>query len=72
MHLVPAYGRDYKSQAAVLADFNAGKDFKIADISSPYDGAYVNKEQIVKDGIKRVTIRYKQLRSVMSVDVKAE
>lgn len=72
MHLVPAYGRDYKSQAAVLADFNAGKDFKIADISSPYDGAYVNKEQIVKNGIKRVTIRYKQLRSVMSVDVKAE
>lgn len=72
MHLVPAYGRDYKNQTAVLADFNAGKDFKIADISSPYDGAYVNKEQIVKNGIKRVTIRYKQLRSVMSVDVKAE
>ena len=28
--LTPAYGRDYKSKAAVLEDWNAGKDFIIA------------------------------------------
>lgn len=25
--LIPAYGRDYKSKTAVLADYNANKDF---------------------------------------------
>lgn len=28
MPLTPAYGRDYKSQAAVLADWSEGKDFQ--------------------------------------------
>jgi hypothetical protein len=28
IHATPAYGRDYKSKAAVLADWNAGKDFR--------------------------------------------
>lgn len=28
--LLPSYGRDYKSKAAVLADWNNGKDFTIA------------------------------------------
>lgn len=27
IHLTPAYGRDYKSQAALLADWNSHKDF---------------------------------------------
>ena len=27
IHALPAYGRDYKSKAAVLADWQAGKDF---------------------------------------------
>ncbi len=27
MTVIPAYGRDYKSRAAVLADLKAGKDF---------------------------------------------
>lgn len=28
IHAIPAYGRDYKSKAAVLADWQAGKDFR--------------------------------------------
>ena len=28
VHAVPAYGRDYKSAQAVLADWKAGKDFQ--------------------------------------------
>lgn len=27
LHVLPAYGRDYKSKSAVLADWLAGKDF---------------------------------------------
>jgi hypothetical protein len=30
IHATPAYGRDYKSKAAVLVDWNAGKDFRDA------------------------------------------
>lgn len=32
--LVPAYGRKYSTQAAALADWKEGKDFKIA--GGPY------------------------------------
>jgi hypothetical protein len=72
MNLTPAYGKDYKSQKEVLEAFNAGKDFLIADISSPHNGRYVNKPQLIETNVARVTIRYKALRSVMSVDVKAK
>jgi len=44
--VVPAYGRDYKSAKAVLADFDANRDFIICDMSSPSDGRYVNSEQM--------------------------
>ena len=54
--LLPAYGRDYTSRAKVLADWNAEKDFIIADISSRYDGKPVNKQQLAKG--TRVQFRY--------------
>ena len=41
--LQPAYGRDYKSKAAVLADWNANKDFRIASYG-PDMGRYINKD----------------------------
>ena len=41
--LVPAYGRDYKSAKEVKADWDAGKDFQIANAFSPDDGKYINK-----------------------------
>jgi hypothetical protein len=44
--VLPAYGRDYRSAKAVLTDFDAKKDFIIADMSSPFDGRYVNSEQM--------------------------
>lgn len=67
MNMVPAYGRDYKSAKAVKEDFDAGKDFQIADISSPYDGKYVNKAQLDKGSTH--TIRYKKLTQVCVVKV---
>ena len=70
MKLVPAYGRAYKSKAAIIADLEAGKDFTIADMSSPWDGSYINLEQIQSHGgIKEVTVRYKQLRSVTVINI---
>lgn len=44
MTVTPAYGRDYKSQAAVKADWKAGKDFIVADVMSPHAGRYVNNQ----------------------------
>jgi len=62
--LVPAYGRDYKSAKAVKADWDAGKDFRIADMSHPHDGRLVNKPQVPG---QRFNIRYNGLRSITTV-----
>ena len=48
----PAYGRDYKNQAAVKADWKANKDF--CDTTS---GRYVNASDAAKYGLK-VVVRY--------------
>jgi hypothetical protein len=70
IHLVPAYGRDYTSKKAAIADFEANKDFMINDISSPFDGRYVNREDLQGDGI-RVFIRYKKLTQVACTILKS-
>jgi len=71
MHLIPAYGRDYKSKKQIQADLEANKDFVIADISSQYNGKPVNLEQIqqIGEGSERTEyqtlyVRYKQLTAV--------
>lgn len=48
LHLTPAYGRDYASRKALLADFDAQKDFmcNAGPVSKP-----INKQQI-PDGTK--------------------
>lgn len=51
--LTPAYGRTYNSKAAVLADYNAGKDF----ISQP-DGRYCTIDNIAAALATFVKIRY--------------
>ncbi len=61
MTVTPAYNRDYKSLAAAKADWDAGKDFIIADHFDPYDGKPVNKEQC---GGKTVMVRYAKLRKI--------
>ena len=60
--LLPAYGRDYKNKAAILADLNNKKDFCISGISY----ALINKEQLLMERIKSVVVRYKNERSVTS------
>jgi hypothetical protein len=60
--LVPAMGRDYKSKKEVQADWDANKDFLINDMSSDFDGKYINKQQAVKGNT--YNIRYKKLQNV--------
>lgn len=63
--LVPAYGRDYKTKAAVEADLRAGKDFLVQDISAGRDdGRYANLEDLKTGGYGEVRIRYKRLTQV--------
>ena len=52
--LIPAYNRDYKSAEAVKQDWEAGKDFQIADISSAWNGSYTS----IIDNHEEVKIRY--------------
>lgn len=61
LHVEPAYGRDYKSAKVAKADWNANKDFRINDMSSPHDGRYINKQDA--DGIS-VLCRYANQRKV--------
>jgi hypothetical protein len=60
-HLVPAYGRDYKSAAAVTADFLAGKDFDIGgghycSVSDFASGVIVNLRYAAKTRVTLVRI----------------
>lgn len=50
--LVPAYGRDYKSKAALLADWEDGKDFRIVQT-----GQYTS----IRDDHAEVMFRYAKL-----------
>lgn len=57
---IPAYGRDYTSKAAVLADWKANKDFQIMDLRM---SGYINREQAAKENIT-VNVRYAKQRKV--------
>ncbi len=51
---VPAYGRDYRTKAEVLAAWNAGRDFRI---TAPHaGGTYVNKDDLPPNVI--LVVRY--------------
>jgi hypothetical protein len=59
--LTPAYSRDYKNKKDLIADFNNGKDF----VSNSITGTgYVNKQEVEKEGLKTITIRYGNNRKV--------
>lgn len=60
LEVTPAYGRDYKTQAEAKAAWDAGKDFILQDISSPWDGKPINKEDAKNGGYTTVNIRFKR------------
>lgn len=72
MTLVPAFGRDYTSRREVLADWNADRDFIVADLFSKWDGKPVNRRDIANTGEKQVQIRYKGLARIAVVLLDAD
>ena len=64
--VVPAYGRDYKSQREVREAWDAGRDFQINDMSSRWDGSYISKPDKPADVI--LTVRYNGLRRTCQID----
>jgi hypothetical protein len=67
--LVAAYGRSYRTSAAAIADFEAGKDFLIADVSNRWNGKPVNRDQLREAGYIQVVIRYLDSRRLVAVPV---
>lgn len=69
--VIPAYGRDYRSKAAILADWESGKDFQIADMSAGADdGRMINLADAVTAGIRQIRVRYAKLRKLAIFPVK--
>jgi hypothetical protein len=70
--LVPAYGRDYKSKASLMEDWNSGKDFRIEGFG--YSGAnYCNIKDVdhfKTNGYTHLHFRYSRLEKVAVVEVK--
>ena len=62
IEVVPAYGRDYKNQKSVKADWDADKDFR-----DTVTGRYVNKSGAERLGLK-VIVRYANNLKVMSMN----
>lgn len=59
LHITPAYGRDYKSKSAALADWQAGKDFR-----DSRTGQYLSIRDAKAHGLA-VWIRYDKLRKII-------
>jgi hypothetical protein len=66
--LLPAYGRDYKSKKEILSDLNDDKDFILSDLR----GGYINKPQLISEGMTNVVIRYNKQMKVTSVKLKKD
>ena len=60
--LIPAYGRDYKSAKAALADWNANKDFEIANPGHP---RYINKHDAEQHKYLDCWIRYNRNQKIV-------
>ncbi len=65
--LSPAYGRDYKSKAKVLIDWNGEKDFLIEDFSSEWCGKPANRQQFKPGDV--INIRYQNMTKVMVINM---
>lgn len=63
--VIPAYGRDYKTAIEAKASWNAGKDWIIADMSSPWNGKPISKRDFPKG--TSVTLRFGKLRKTTRV-----
>lgn len=61
--LMPAYGRDYKNKKSIEADLAADKDF-VGALRYDQPNNYINKKQLLEQGVNIVNVRYNKLRSI--------
>ena len=64
MTLTPAYGRDYKSRAAIITDLKAGKDFAYSAFGAGVRARPINLPQILETGVASISVRYAGSRKV--------
>ena len=69
--VVPRYGRDYKSIAAVTAAVRGGVDITVADMFSVYDMKAVNAADLLAAGETQVRVRYARQAKVTVVNLTA-
>jgi hypothetical protein len=60
--LTPFFGRDYKSKAELLADWNSDKDFTVLGLGG--HGMATNKSDSIDLGVTAVRFRYAKLTKV--------
>lgn len=65
INVLPAYGRDYKSQAEVQKDWDADKDFIVQGLAG--HGQATNKSDSLALGVRIVLVRYSKMMKVYSV-----
>lgn len=65
LNVLPAYGRDYKSQAEVQKDWDEDKDFVVQGLGG--HGQYVNRHDALTQGISTVLVRYAKMMKVYAV-----
>ncbi len=64
INLVPAYGRDYKSQKEVQQAWDENKDFIVQGLAG--HGQATNKSESIELGVKVALIRYARMTKVYS------
>lgn len=62
--VAPAYGRDYESETAAKADWEAGKDFVVYGTQT-----YINLEDAKTAGFTEVKIRFRKRTKLLAVKV---
>ena len=65
LEVVPAYGRDYKSQKEVLVDWENNLDFQIVSVQEY--GRYINKQDADREPDLNILVRYAKLQKVMAL-----
>ena len=65
LEVVPAYGRDYKSQKEVKTDWENNMDFQIVSVQEY--GRYINKQDADRTPDQSIIVRYAKLQKVMAL-----
>lgn len=70
--VIPAYGRDYQTEAQAMEAWREENDFFILD--GPYRGSYLSSADVdraVKDGVRFINIRYRNTSKVAVINLEA-